>query len=574
MNYKPISIGVEDFKDIIRRGYYYVDKTLLIDDLLRNDYKVTLFTRPRRFGKTLNLSMLKYFFEDTGNEEYNKENRRLFNGLKIMNVDEASDYLQYMQSYPVISLTLKSAKQATYEDALGRIREEINREFERHKNVVLQVLENKGNINKFHMICEDQAEDSEYLTAIAFLSECMYKAYGKKVIILIDEYDVPLENAYYRGFYDEMVMFIRSLFESALKTNPNLEFAVITGCLRISKESIFTGLNNFKVISVLEKKYSEHFGFTPNEVADMAEYYGVSDRMDYIRKWYDGYLFGNSEVYNPWSVINYIDALTADRNALPRPYWSNTSSNSIVKDLIDHADDETKNELEILTSGGTIEKPVYEDITYDSIYDTQDNLWNFLFFTGYLKKISERLDNNQIFITLTVPNCEILYIYETHIKKWFDKRIKSEDLSALYTALLQGDEQGLQNELTRLLMNSISYMDSAEAFYHGFLQGVLQNLGNGYLKKSNRESGKGRFDICVYNKDFTKPAAVIELKTAKNARQMEQAAEKALAQIKDMRYDSWLYDEGYDECWHIGIGFFRKNCRIKIEKHEIVQPQD
>ena len=573
MEYKPLPIGTDDFKELIEKDYYYVDKTLWIKELIDRKTKAGLFTRPRRFGKTLNLSMLRYFFEDTGSAEKNEENRRLFDGLAI--ADAGGKYAESMQSYPVISLTLKSAKQGSFEYAFGRMKESIAKEFERHEDVVIPALKYEEKVRKYQSIRAEKADDAEYYTAIAFLSDCLYEAYGKRSIILLDEYDVPLENAYYRGFYDEMVDFIRSLFESALKTNPNLEFAVITGCLRISRESIFTGLNNLDVVSILDQRYGEYFGFTQEEVRSMTEYYGTEERFDDLKKWYDGYLFGKAEVYNPWSVIKFQSDLTANPQALPRPYWSNTSSNSIVRDLIRDADETVKGELEALLSGGTITKPVHEDITYDEIYKTQDNLWNFLFFTGYLKKTGEVLDGRKIIVDLTIPNMEIQSIYEDRIKSWFDEKAREKDLSPLHQALLSGDSETAQEELKKLLSESISYMDSAESFYHGFLLGVLVNIGNGYIVKSNREAGNGRFDICVYNRsDEEKPAAVIELKAVKQLKKMEEGAEAALLQIAEKRYDTWLADLGYEECWHVGIGFFRKKCAVKMEKCEIEMRDD
>ncbi len=568
--YRPLPIGTEDFKRIIEDECYYVDKTLLIKSLLDSKAAVTLFTRPRRFGKTLNMSMLKYFFEDTGEEAKNAENHALFDGLKIM--DAGEKYTDQMQKYPVISLTLKSAKQATFEDAYFKIQMEIIQEFINHRSVLGHDRLTDFQKDQYRKIMNGKAEPKEYSGALKFLSECIYSATGKKSIILIDEYDVPLENSYFRGFYHEMIDFIRSLFESALKTNPNLQFAVITGCLRISRESIFTGLNNLRVVSILNETYGEYFGFTPQEVEAMAAYYDAEGRMDDIRRWYDGYLFGNSEVYNPWSVVNFMSDLCANKSAFVRPYWANTSSNDVVRDLIRHADSVTRDELETLIAGGTIEKRVHEDITYGEINDNQENLWNFLFFTGYLKKISQKYENDEIFLTLAIPNVEVLSIYRNHIRTWFDEQIKMRDLSSLYQAMLAGDAETLQKELTTLLKQTISYMDSAEAFYHGFLAGVLSNMAEGYRVKSNRESGKGRYDLCVYNgEDTDKPAAVIELKLAESIskRSMEAAAQTALAQITDKEYDEELAIEGYTECWHIGIAFFRKQCRVKMEKAQI-----
>jgi hypothetical protein len=437
--------------------------------------------------------------------------------------------------------------------------------------MVLTKLESSHDVERYKRIRSGKADDSEYYSSLAFLSKCLYEACGKKSIILIDEYDVPLENSYYRGFYDEMIDFIRSLFESALKTNINLEFAVITGCLRISKESIFTGLNNLEVISIRNQMYSEYFGFTEKETEEMLAYYDRSEHMDTVREWYDGYLFGNTEVYNPWSLLHYVSQLVNTTNTLPEPYWANTSSNSIVRDLIYHADGEAKGDLEILMSGGSIHKPVHEDITYGDIHKTQDNLWNFLFFTGYLKKVSESAENGQIYLDLAIPNMELELIYRNQITEWFNDKVKQKDLSVMHNALLSGDAETLQTELENMLYDTISYLDSSEAFYHGVLVGLFSHIDNGYMLKSNREAGNGRYDICVYNRSFRKPAAVIEIKKAERVKQMEKSAEEALAQITEKGYDAWLGELGYEECWHVGIGFFRKSCEVKVEKAEIEQ---
>ncbi len=378
MDFKPLPIGVDNFKDIILDNYYYVDKTLLIKDIIDNKAKVNLFTRPRRFGKTLNISMLQYFFENA-----KEDNSYLFKDLKIMSQGEK--YISDMGQYPVINLSLKSAKQPTFELAYECLLNEIIEEFKRHDYILKSDnldYEKEDYIN----IIKKKASLGTVVTSIKFLSECLEKYHNKKVIILIDEYDVPLENSFFRGFYDEMIDFIRSLFESALKTNDYLEFAVLTGCLRISKESIFTGLNNLEIISILNKYYDEYFGFTPEEVSKILKDYNLKDKEDTVKKWYNGYIFGNAEVYNPWSVIKFVKDLYIDNYVFPISYWANTSSNSIVKSLIEKADDDTKSEIEELIAGKTIEKPIHEDITYGDIDSSMDNLWNFMFFTGYLKK--------------------------------------------------------------------------------------------------------------------------------------------------------------------------------------------
>jgi hypothetical protein len=389
---------------------------------------------------------------------------------------------------------------------------------------------------------------------------------AKKSVILIDEYDVPLENAYSYGFYDEMVIFIRSLFESGLKTNDNLEFAVITGCLRISKESIFTGMNNLRVESIISKTYGEYFGFTESEVTEMTEYCGCSERLDDLKAWYDGYMFGDTEVYNPWSILNFLYDLRADINEFTRPYWSNTSSNSIVKELIYEADDEVQADIETLIAGGTIKKEVHEDITYAAVKKSPDNLWNFLFFTGYLKMVNKTIKNRIIYVEMAIPNEEILYIYESQVKNWFVEKAKTKDLSEFNRALLAGDADALQREITLLLSDAISYMDCYEAFYHGVLLAWAVLLsGSGYRISSNRESGYGRYDLCVTNVDVNVPAIIIEVKKADSFTDMPKAAERAVQQIKDKKYNAEIAMRGIKSCRHIGIAFFGKDCAVKAE---------
>ena len=489
---RPIPIGVEFYKQMIEDGYYYIDKTLLIRDILEQKSMVTLFTRPRRFGKTLTQSMLKTFFEkEVLPDGTMADNSVYFQGKKIMEAGE--EYTKHMGQYPVISLSLKSAKQPTFGTASEKLQKELVKEYRRHSYVIEGDFLLPSEKKEFLSLMEKTASMSEYCTALQTLSECLEKYHKQKVIILIDEYDVPLENAYFNGFYDDMVSFIRSLFESALKTNESLKFAIVTGCLRISRESIFTGLNNLKVVSVLDESYAGYFGFTQNEVDGFLEDYDIAQRRDELKNWYDGYLFGNTEVYNPWSVINYIYDVFHKNTEFPKPYWSNTSSNSIVRELIENADDNTKKELEELIGGRTIEKPVHEDITYADIYKSQDNLWNFLFFTGYLKTVEKKFIGRQIYLLMTIPNEEIIYIYENNIQEWFNNRIKTADFSGLYKAIISGDTRAFEDYLREQLHGSISFMDSAENFYHGFLLGILTGL-QGYEKLSNRESGEGRYD--------------------------------------------------------------------------------
>ena len=560
---KKIAIGVEDFKEIIDKDGYFVDKTLMIKKLIESRAKVTLFTRPRRFGKTLNQFMIRRFFEDEITEKGEKvDNGYLFDGLKITECGE--EILSHQQQYPVIFLTLKSAKQPTYEMAYACLVDEICKEFERH-SYVLQGEMSQRNREIFERISLGKGSDDEYATAFAFLSECLFKYHKKKAIILIDEYDVPLENAYFRGFYDEMIDFIRSLFESALKTNPYLEKSVITGCLRISKESIFTGLNNLKVDSVLRTEYGDSFGFTESEVEEMLAYYNLQEELTEVKRWYDGYLFNDIEIYNPWSIINYIYDRDHKITKFALPYWSNTSSNSIIREMVGEADQEAKADLETLINGGTIEKPVHEDITYGDIHQSQDNLWNFLFFTGYLKKMSERKDESgeSLYLSIAIPNTEIKTIYKNSISYWFEQRMKETDRSPLVRALETGDCEAAEDFINRQLADTISYYDYAENFYHGFMAGLLVNIG-GYLVKSNRESGNGRPDIVMQTVQVRKGRAIIlELKIAGSIAEMEAVCDRALAQIEEQHYAEPFVTEGYPEVKKYALSFCKKECMVK-----------
>ncbi len=553
MSWTPLPVGIENFKEMIEKGYYYVDKTLLIQDLMDLKGKVTLFTRPRRFGKTLNMSMLRYFFERS-----DEDRRTLFEGTKIMEAGEI--YKKEMGRYPVISLSFKSMKQASYEDAFYCIKEEIAREYKRHSNIAEQ-LESKQEQKKYQRFMDRNAEPEEYLTALQFLSECLCSCYEKRTVILIDEYDVPLENSYFCGFYNEMVSFIRSLFESALKTNDTLEFAVITGCLRISKESIFTGLNNLNIISILDRSYAEHFGFTQSEVDQMLSHYGLEQKRETVKIWYDGYQFGDTEVYNPWSVINYINSCYKNRNEFCRPYWSNTSSNSIVRTLVEKADLSVRQEIEALIAGNTIEKPVHEDITYDDMDSTQDNLWNFLLFTGYLKKVKERQNGETIYMEMAIPNTEVLYIYKNTVLRWFEDQIKAKELLPFYDSILNGECEKIAEILSENLMETISFYDYQESYYHGFLAGMLKNMGN-YIVLSNRESGNGRPDILIKHPSVKGKAVIIEIKTAKTYQQLEEKCREALRQIEDHKYEEILKQEGYQDILKYGIAFYKKECIV------------
>ena len=561
---KKISIGVEDFKTLIDWNGYFVDKTLMIRDLIENHAMVTLFTRPRRFGKTLNQFMIRRFFEDEITEKGEKvDNGYLFDGLAITRCGE--EIMQHQQRYPVIFMSLKSAKQDSYDMAYASLIDEISKEFKRHAYLLQGESLSPKEKQEFQLVMDKEAQPIAYAKALGFLSECLTKYHGHKTIILIDEYDVPLENAYLHGFYDEMIGFIRSLFESALKTNPYLEKGIITGCLRISKESIFTGLNNLEVDSVLHTRYADSFGFTEAEVQEMLAYYDLSTALPEVKAWYDGYLFNRIEIYNPWSILKYVNDRKDHVTEFALPYWSNTSSNGIIREMVGEADEEAKEDLETLINGGTIEKCVHEDITYGDIHQSQDNLWNFLFFTGYLKKISERKDaaGENLYLTMKIPNTEVKTIYQDSISYWFDQRMKQSDRSPLLHALENGDCEAAEDFINRQLMETISYFDHAESFYHGFMAGLLTNIG-GYRVKSNRESGSGRPDIVLQTPNIRKGRVIIlELKLAESIADLEPAADRGLAQIEEQRYAAPFTSEGYPDVRKYAVSFYKKDCMLR-----------
>ena len=558
---KKIAIGVEDFKEIIDKDGYFVDKTLMIKKLIESQAKVTLFTRPRRFGKTLNQFMIRRFFEDEITEKGEKvDNGYLFEGLKIAECGE--EILKHQQQYPVIFLTLKSAKQPTYALAYMELKKRISEEYKRHRYILQREILTADEKARFEAISAIMDDDSLYTDALGFLSMCLAKYHGTNTIILIDEYDVPLENAYFRGFYDEMIDFIRSLFESALKTNPYLERSVITGCLRISKESIFTGLNNLETDSVLHTRFGDSFGFTQEEVEGLLAYYDLSEQLEEVKKWYDGYLFNDFEIYNPWSILKYVNDRKDHVTEFALPYWSNTSSNSIVREMVGEADEMAKADLETLMAGGTIEKQVHEDITYGDIHQTQDNLWNFLFFTGYLKKVGERTVANNLWLEMKIPNIEVATIYENSISYWFEQRMKETDRSPLVRALETGDCEAAENFISEQLFHTISYYDYAENFYHGFMAGLLVNIG-GYLVRSNRESGNGRPDIVMTESKFRGRAMILELKISDTIKDMEKKCEEALTQMEEQKYAVPLEDDGYQPILKYAVCFFKKGCIVR-----------
>jgi len=561
VNKKPLPVGKSLFDRVIEGGSYYVDKTLFIKDLIDKDAEVVLCTRPRRFGKTLNQTMLKCFFEDTA-QIGGKDTRALFHGLKIEEAGER--YLEYQGKYPVISLTFKEAKQEDFDRSYNRLKNCIVKEFKRH-TYVLETMSDKDDKKMFKQLSVGTGSIDDYSTSLLFLCECLENYHGKKAIILLDEYDVPLENSWSCSprFYDKMIAFIRPLLSSALKDNPHLQLAVMTGCLRISRESIFTGLNNLDTASVLDNNYSAYFGFTQREVDAMLDYYGIDAKKQLVRDWYNGYLFGNTEVYNPWSSLKAVESWITNINEHPRAYWVNTSGNDIIHDMIDNMNTDAKGGLENLMAGGTVSCEVDEYVTYGDIFKKVDNLWNFLLFTGYLKKVGAgRMEGVKNVVDLSIPNLELQYVYETKIQEWFKEKISRKDFGPLYTALLDGDAETVQKELGNFLVETISYMDAKEAFYHGILLGVLAGMSE-FSAKSNRETGLGRGDIVLRHTSGRGKAVILELKYTPEMFEIAKKSEEAVKQIENGKYAKELESECYTDIIKYGIAFCKKSCEVR-----------
>ena len=563
-NTLKLPVGIENFEEIRKLGFYYIDKTRLIEQLLQGWGKVTLFTRPRRFGKTLNMSMLKSFFE-IGTD------KTLFDGLYISDNKELCD--DHMGKYPVIFLSLKGVEGLEFASAKRMLCTIIDREIDRHyylKTSDVLTDEDRTLFTKMLHGQDDNIEDS-----IRMLSKLLYKHYGQKVVILIDEYDVPLDKAFQNGYYKEMVSLIRGLFGQALKTNEFLQFAVLTGCLRVSKESIFTGLNNFEINSIVDIDHDEQFGFTDDEVMKLLLDYDRSERYPDAKEWYDGYHFGNADIYCPWDVINFAKKLVSDPSARPSAFWINSSGNDMVKRFVDKADQTTRDEIEKLVAGGFVEKQLRLDLTYDEIDNTIDNLWSVLFTTGYLTKIGEVKvpDSERYAYKLVIPNKEVREVFILQIQEWFKAVVANDDdtMKLLSKAILDKDEKQITRQLNIVMSRMISILDTKEPdamkenFYHDLLLGLLRGSNPDWLIKSNRESGDGFSDILIEPED-PDAGIVIEVKYAKEMKELDAACETAMAQIKNKRYDEALRDEGRCDILAYGIAFCRKRCRVVGEK--------
>lgn len=553
-----LPVGIDDFKKIREAGFYYVDKTKLIEQLLQSWGEVTLFTRPRRFGKTLNMSMLKSFFE-IGAE------KSLFQGLYISEKEKLC--AEYMGKYPVIFLSLKGVEGLHFADAQKMLMTIINNEVRRHyylKTSDKLTVEDRKQFEKMLL-----NEDVNLVDSLRLLSQLLYLHYDQKVVILIDEYDVPLDKAFKNGYYQEMVSLIRGLFGQALKTNEFLQFAVLTGCLRVSKESIFTGLNNFEINSIVDIEHEEGFGFTDAEVMQMLKYYHCTNRYSDIKEWYDGYHFGNADIYCPWDVINFVKKLLTDSNAKPSAFWINSSGNDLVKLFVDKADQSTKDEIERLVTGKSVTKRIRLDLTYDEIENSIDNVWSVLFTTGYLTNIGN--PESGVY-ELVIPNREVHEVFVLQIQEWFQRSVaKEESMPEFSKAILEADAEGLQKQLNVIMSRMISVLDTKareeqkENFYHGLLLGLLRGSNPDWLIKSNRESGDGYSDILI-EPENPDAGIIIEVKHAASISGLDKACENAMAQIKNRRYDEALRENGRCEILAYGIAFHKKRCRVVCER--------
>ena len=560
-----LPVGIENFQEIRQLGFYYVDKTKMIEHLLSQWGKVNLFTRPRSFGKTLNMSMLRYFFE-IGTDP------TLFDGLFISQNKELCE--TYLGKFPVVFLSLKNVDGLTFEEARYRLTELIAKEAERFGFLADsdRLSENEKKMYQALTALSDGRYTMDELllvSAIQTISQLLYRHYGQKIILLMDEYDVPLDKAFQHGYYREMVSLIRGMFGQALKTNDFLYFAVLTGCLRVSKESIFTGLNNLKVLASTDARFDEYFGFTDEEVKILLEAYHLESHMEETKEWYDGYHFGNADIYCPWDVISHVDRLCGEPTAAPQAYWINTSGNDLVKRFIEKADKTTRDEIEALIAGGLIEKPIRLELTYDEIDNSINNLWSVLFTTGYLTQAGRTEQGDY---RLRIPNKEVREVYKLQIQEWFRDTVlqDTEPIRAFLQAFTDGNAKEIEARLTKILGNMISILDTKardeekEIFYHGVLLGLLR-CNFDWSVKSNVEAGDGFADIIV-EPESPDAGIIVELKYSQTFSGLESACERALAQIRDRRYAEYLKGEGRNEILACGIAFCKKRCRVVVEK--------
>ena len=545
---KRVPIGVEDFKRVVDDDYYYVDKSMFIKEVMQE--VVVLYTRPRRFGKTLNMSMLNYFYNIK-----EKENAYLFDELAISKDEEV---MQHQNKYPVIFLSLKDMKRDTFERQIEKFQSIVSKIIEQHTELLSSNQLDEYDKNMLLAYRKRESSRNDIEDALLNISQCLEKHYKEKVVILIDEYDVPLQHAYLQGYYDEMVGFLRNVFSAALKTNSSLQQGILTGCLRIAKESIFTGMNNFKVNSIFSNVSSDKFGFTPSDVDQMLDYYELTSYKEEIQRWYDGYLFGKQELYNPWSTNMYVDGRLKEETDVGISYWANTSGNDIVMRYIQQGDRQMKKEFDTLVNRGSIVKKIMPELTYREM-DNIDNIYSFLLFTGYLK-IGKEIDRSEDMYELKIPNEEVRKVYMNQFEVAF-KEYTNARKDMLMQYLHGGKAIEVNNILNDILERSISYYDNKESFYHGFLVGMLQGV-KGYSILSNKESGEGRFDIVLKPESIRKKVIIIECKHSKGSGYLREDSKKAIQQIQGKQYAETFIEEGYEKCIGFGIAFYKKQCFV------------
>ena len=545
-----VPVGISNFEKIRQDGYYYVDKTGLIKDMLKNKIpEVTLITRPRRFGKTLAMSMLASFFD------IRRDSKKLFQGLNISKEQQLCN--DWMNQYPTLFLSFKDVDGTIFENALGLLQFTIAELCKKHTYLIESDGVDQDDKETFRKLKSMGSNLPELQGSIIMLMNMMKAYYNKQVILLIDEYDVPIAKASSNGYYKEMLEVMKAMLSTALKDNEALKFAVVTGCLKIAKESVFTGTNNFVSDTISSERYNEYYGFTQKDVDQILQDAQIEEKASDIKEWYDGYRFGEFDVYCPWDVMNYLWDLTNNQNAKPVSYWKNTSDNAIIRSFIDYSGAAIKKKLEILISGGSIRQQIEENLTYDYLHSSEENLWSILYLTGYLTNASEQDTDGTI--ELKIPNKEIKEIFETTVKKWFEDNAKTIDRKELFDAVWTGNADILTKEIGTLLRMTISYHDYKEDFYHAFLAGIF--AGAGYVVESNKEHGEGRSDIVIYD-DYEGKVAIFEAKKSQNPEEMKLDCEKAIKQINEKMYAN-EFEDAYDEILCYGISFFKKRCLVK-----------
>ena len=547
-----IPVGISDFEQIRSKGYYYIDKSGMIAEILKSESTaVTLITRPRRFGKTLGMSMLSSFFD------IRTDSRELFQGLEISKDTELCR--RWQNQYPAIFLSFKDVDGLTFESAYEMLSATITDLYKKHLYLLDSAQINAYDKEIMHQIIEGRASVTEIKKSLALLITAMRQHYGRQVILLLDEYDVPVAKASSHGYYAQMMEVIKALMSTTLKDNASLQFAVLTGCLKIAKESIFTGTNNFVSDTITSSHLNEYFGFTQKDVDSLLEVMQAAEQAENVRKWYDGYHFGEFDVYCPWDVMNYVRDLRIDPDMKPASYWKNTSDNAIIRSFIDYAGSGIQKKMEKLMAGDTIDQKIEENLTYDYLHSSEENFWSILYLTGYLTRDKEEKESADGKITLKIPNKEIREIFETTVQDWFSDTAKLQDRKHLFDAVWNGNEQTLTQEISRLLRITISYHDYREDFYHAFLAGIF--AGAGYSVESNKEHGEGRSDLVIFNECEGK-VAVFEAKYSKEVKNLEEDCEKAIQQI-DHRMYAKEFEDSYDEVICYGISFYKKRCVVK-----------